>query len=1035
MKTPEFPQDEEKRLSTLCNLDILDSPYEERFDRLTRIAQQYFKVPIALVSIVDANRQWFKSSQGLDATETPRDISFCGHAILDDGVFVISNALEDPRFADNPLVTGPPDIRFYAGAPLSAPDGTKVGTLCIIDREPRVLNDDDIKTLRDLADCVEEEISQGLLHQFKSTLDLTLDTVFMFHADNLRFFYANRGAFEQIGYSPEELLTMHPYDIKPEVPRERFDALISPLLTGERDALTFETLHQHKNGSTIPVEIFLQYLAPLGERPRFVAIVRDISERNRLQERFRKVFDAAPNAMIMINQVGDITLVNQQTETLFGYSRGELLKQPVEMLLPENYRQGNASHEEGVFSVVQTRLMEAGRDLYGLCKDGREVPIEIGLSPLVMGEETYVLASVVDITERKQAEQVLRDREERLSAILENVVDGIITINSHGLIETFNPASEKIFGYHCNEVIGKNIKMLMPAPYQDEHDGYLKNYRDTREAKIIGIGREVEGLRRDGTTFPLELAVSEMSLDGQQVFTGIVRDITERKQAEKMKREFVSTVSHELRTPLTSIKGALGLIKSGVFGEMPDKLTRMIDIAHNNSERLVRLINDILDIEKIESGQMSFHLEPLLLHSLMEHCIEANRAYGAEHGVIFTFTSEAPDAQVAGDHDRLTQVMTNLMSNAAKFSPEGSTVDIVLRADQDRIHVEVKDYGPGIPESFHEKIFGKFAQADSSDTREEGGTGLGLNIARSIIENHGGRIGFTTALGKGTTFYFDLPRYQAGRDPLDSELDEATIGHILICEDDVDIANLLVRMLEQEGYTVDVAFSAAEARDLLQHRSYDGMTLDLGLPDMDGLALLRELRARRETAELPVVVISANAKQGAEDFQGEAIGVIDWHQKPIDQTRLAVSLRIAMSSSVMAKPRILHVEDDPDILQVVAGVVGDAANITPAKTFADAHTQLQKQFFDLVILDIGLPDGSGDELLSMMKSTVNRKTPVIVFSATQVSRELDENIREALVKSITSNEDLLQTIRSTVAAKKKTVKQGQSQEFTSAGEQ
>ena len=289
MQTPAFPANEVRRLMALREAAILDTPPEERFDRLTRLAQHLFGAKIALVSLVDDGRQWFKSRQGLDACETGRDISFCGHAILGDGIFEVRDARIDSRFADNPLVTGPPDIRFYAGAPLNDPEGYRLGTLCIIDTVPRLLSIAERRSLRDLADCVEAEISrvelaqQGrTLRQFKSTLDLALDCVFMFDAVSLRFFYVNDGARRQVGYSGDELMTMHPYDIKPDLSEAQFRAFIAPLLTGQTDSLTFDSEHRHKSGQLVPVEIFLQYLAPQDESARFVAIVRDITERKRV---------------------------------------------------------------------------------------------------------------------------------------------------------------------------------------------------------------------------------------------------------------------------------------------------------------------------------------------------------------------------------------------------------------------------------------------------------------------------------------------------------------------------------------------------------------------------------------------------------------------------------------------------------------------------------------------------------------------------------------------------------------------------------
>lgn len=470
----------------------------------------------------------------------------------------------------------------------------------------------------------------------------------------------------------------------------------------------------------------------------------------------------------------------------------------------------------------------------------------------------------------------------RMRSILDTVVDGIITIDERGRVETFNPAAERIFGYGAGEVIGRNVNMLMPEPFHSAHDGYLANYLDTGQRRIIGIGREVMGRRKDGSVFPLDLAVSETSLGGRRVFTGLVRDITERKRAqealsqfkgtldrtldcvfmfepdtlrffyvnqgamaqvgydhaelmamhpydikpdmpearfrefiapllrgeqnaitfeiehrhkdghhipveiflqyiapegeqarfvaivrditerkkvERLKNEFVSTVSHELRTPLTSIRGALGLIASGMIGTIPDKAKYLNDIAHKNSERLLRLINDILDIEKIESGRMRFVLRPHSIRALIEQSIVANAAYGQQYRVGFHLLEGGQELTASVDADRFMQVMANLLSNAAKFSPAEGKVDIAVERHGASVRVSVRDQGAGIPEEFHSRVFQKFSQADSSDTRAKGGTGLGLNIVQAIIEQFGGSIDFETG-PDGTTFFFDLPLHR-----------------------------------------------------------------------------------------------------------------------------------------------------------------------------------------------------------------------------------------------------------------------------------
>lgn len=368
-----------------------------------------------------------------------------------------------------------------------------------------------------------------------------------------------------------------------------------------------------------------------------------------------------------------------------------------------------------------------------------------------------------EIAGRERVEADLRESELRTSTIIDSVIDAIITIRPDGIVESYNKAAMTIFGYVEDEVLGKNVKMLMPEETATQHDGFLTNYVETGEGGIIGVPREVVGQRKNGTTFPMELAVIDMKLDDGVVFVGMIRDITERKKVERMKNEFVSTVSHELRTPLTSIIGALGLVEGGLAGEISEKTRDLIGIAARNSARLVRLIGDILDIEKIESGEIEIDFQPIDLAQLVDRAIVENTSYAADFDVQISAAEIAEGAIIHGGEDQILQVLTNLISNAAKFAPRHSTIEISTQRLRGAIRTSVTDHGPGIPDEFRSRIFGKFTQADSSDTRRPGGTGLGLSICKALVEKMDGTIGFRSETGSGATFYFDLPEWESSR--------------------------------------------------------------------------------------------------------------------------------------------------------------------------------------------------------------------------------------------------------------------------------
>jgi PAS domain S-box-containing protein len=869
--------------------------------------------------------------------------------------------------------------------------------------------------LQEAKEGLEQRILERTLEldRFKNTLDRTLDCVFMFDADRLRFFYANAGALNQVGYSREELLAMHPYDIKPDIDEARFRALIAPLLSGEQASLTYQTVHRHKHGQRVPVEIFLQYIAPAGEPARFVAIVRDITERQAAEQelrdseqRFRSMLETCPTAARIARAGGrDVIFSNQRY--------AELIEVPPDQVTgvdPKAYY----AHPEDYTDIV-ARLQRGERIFDRLIElDIPGTGIKWALAsylPMQYQGKPAVLGWFYDITDRKQAETALAEQAQHTQAVLDNMVDGIITIDQAGVIGSFNPAAERIFGYASAEVVGRNVSMLMPSPHRDAHDGYLRSYQATGVARIIGIGREVEGRRHDGSLFPMDLAISEITRQGQPMYVGMVRDITERKRMERMKSEFVSTVSHELRTPLTSITGALGLIAGGALGELPEQAQQMIAIAQKNSHRLTHLINDLLDMEKIAAGKLHFEMRPQALMPLVEQALEANRPYGAERRVNLVLQDETAGAEVRVDGQRLMQVLANLLSNAIKFSPEGGTVEISVQAAAGRARVAVADHGPGIPESFRASIFQKFSQADASDTRQKGGTGLGLAITRELVERMGGRIGFDSVEGDGATFYFDLPLWNTTTPSVAAwGASEGSIDalRILVVEDDPDVAQVLGLMLIRAGYQVDIAGTGVAALRALQQRSYAAVSLDLMLPDISGLELIRQVRQRPETADLPIVVVSAKMEEGRLAISGDMSG-IDWLAKPVDENRLLTAVAGMVSTERTQHPRVLHVEDDADLHEVIRAMAGGRFEFELATTLREARARVTLARFDVVILDLSLPDGSGWDLLP----DIRQRQPdarVIILSGTEMMADASRKVEAVLRKSQVSPRELLDAL-------------------------
>ncbi len=601
--------------------------------------------------------------------------------------------------------------------------------------------------------------------------------------------------------------------------------------------------------------------------------------------------------------------------------------------------------------------------------------------------------------DRARTADELRQSEARTRSILDNMLGGLITVDQKGVIESVNPAAERIFGYAKDELVGQHLEILVPKSAAPDRRTFLK----TAFSKAVSRVTEWEGQRKNGDVFPFELSMFEFQTPEGSLYAGNIRDISERREADRAKKEFISTVSHELRTPLTSIRGSLGLLAGGVTGELPKQAEGLVEIALRNSERLVLLVNDILDLERFESGRMEFRPEVAELAPLVESALASNRAYASQYGVSFLFRDFVPGARVRLDRDRLAQVLANLLSNAAKFSPRGETVTVAANRLGEKLRLSVSDRGPGIPEEFRSRIFHRFQQADSSDARHKAGSGLGLSISKAIVEKLGGQIGFETEPGAGTTFFVDLLEWGAG--PV-ATVGKAPAGaRVLVCEDDPEDARRLSQALRDGGFTTEIAASGREARLLLEKNRYDVMTLDLLLPDEDGLSLLHDLRARAETRSLPVVVVSVLADRRRGEWTGNAVALVEWIQKPADWPSLAEAIRRVIGAARGNRRRILHVEDDPDVLAIASTLLREEAQVVQAVTLKEARERLEQEAFDLVLLDVELPDGSGLELLPLLR------VPVVVFSAHEITRRWAESMAAVLLKSRATNEKLLETIR------------------------
>jgi PAS domain S-box-containing protein len=408
-----------------------------------------------------------------------------------------------------------------------------------------------------------------------------------------------------------------------------------------------------------------------------------------------------------------------------------------------------------ILAPLAIRFLVAGDD-YTSSLMGTMVAVTIPL--LIVNALRMNQVTVSNISLRIDAiaqENKLRDSQQRLSMHMQRTPLAVIEWNNNLDVTQWNNAAQKIFGYSREEALGRNgIELLVPEYMQDR----LKKIHDQLRHNDGGFYSVNENVTKDGHTILCEWFNTPLVDKNGDVIgiASLAQDVTERIRVDQMKRDFVSIVSHELRTPLTAIRGALGLILGGATGIAPEKMHKLITIADDNTQRLLHIINDILDINKIESGLLEYHFNNIPVMPLLEKTVTNNNSYAQQYDVKLKLTQPLK-ACINADSNRILQVLDNLVSNAIKFSPKGGEVELGISRHSKYVRISVRDYGPGIPKDFQKKLFDKFTQADFSNTRETSGAGLGLNIAKAVIEHHNGYIGFTTDANEGTTFYFDLP--------------------------------------------------------------------------------------------------------------------------------------------------------------------------------------------------------------------------------------------------------------------------------------
>jgi PAS domain S-box-containing protein len=584
---------------------------------------------------------------------------------------------------------------------------------------------------------------------------------------------------------------------------------------------------------------------------------------------------------------------------LFGYSRDELIGQLIEVLVPERFRSGHPGHRLGFFVNVKARPMGAGRDLYGLRKDGTEFPVEIGLNPVETEEGTLVLSSIVDITERRRAER-------RFRLAIESAPSGMVMVDPEGRVVLVNSQTEKMFGYRRDELIGQPVDMLIPERFRAKHPHYRRGFFARPETRPMGAGRDLYGRHKDGTEFPVEIGLNPIETDEGLYALSAIVDITERKQleqelrlrleelatADRQKDEFLAMLGHELRNPLAPMRNAVHLIK--LAGQNPHLLQNARDVLDRQLQHLVRLVDDLLDVSRIITGRIELRKERVNLGDAVMRAVETARPVIDSRGHELVIVPSPGQVWVAGDIVRLSQIIANLLTNAAKYTPQPDRIWLTVEATPTEAVVRVRDRGIGIAPEFLPRVFDLFVQADSSLARSYGGLGIGLTLVKRLVTLHQGRVTATsTGLGDGSEFVVRLPLASAAsaETPRETpaELARTTaptqIRRVLIVDDNVDAAESIATILKLSGCAVRCEYDGRSALDAARSYRPDIVVLDIGLPDITGYEVATQLRADPDLRRTPVVAVTGYGQEA--DRKRSRESGIDHHlTKPVDPEAL-----------------------------------------------------------------------------------------------------------------------------------------------------
>jgi two-component system sensor histidine kinase VicK len=781
--------DETERLKSLLQYDILDTLPDPAFDEIARMAAAICNAPYAFIGFLDWSRVWFKSSIGFSGRQIRRNGSPCQFLLLEAKPLIISDAASDDRFGASGIVLDQGiQCRSYAGAPLISASGTILGTLAVCSTEPDAFGRNHLESLQVLARQVVTRLElyatghtqeNVVRSRQRSEQALTVERNFVAAVLNTisalvlvfdtagRIVRFNRACETISGYTFADLAgRSFPEELFPPGERETAIRIFEEVRAGNANQ-SYEMDWRTKAGRMRRIAWTATSLVNAQDEVGFVIMTGvDVTEQREAETalrtselRYRQLVESSLGFICTHDLEGVLLSINSHAAATLGYEPEELAGTPLRDYIDHDHL---ADYDAYFAALKQDPDQDHQGRFYLRGKTGQLYIVAYRNKLLHLpGVDPFVLSHGIDITEQTHAEEELNALMRQRQSILDSVGDGILGMDMEGRLTFINRSAAEMLGYSAQDLLGQNMHALI---HHSRADG---TPYPAEESDIFGSAKREAPLhvdddvfwRKDGKALPVEyVACPLVESDHTDGIVVAFTDVTERRRLDRMKDEFIATVSHELRTPLTSLRAALGLVASGALEKRPEKIPQMLDIALANCDRLVRLVNDIVDFERIGSGTLPLHKSEWNAIDLLRRAMDPERSAASRAGLTFRIDVQPVDVWVDGD--RILQVMGNLIRNAIKFSEKGGEIRLGARATSEtEVTFEVQDQGAGIPEDKLDLIFERFQQADASDSRMQGGTGLGLALCRGIINQHGGRIWAKSSPGSGSTFYFTVEQY------------------------------------------------------------------------------------------------------------------------------------------------------------------------------------------------------------------------------------------------------------------------------------